>query len=63
MRIARLAKAHDYRIFRDFNWPATGLHDFSRYNVIYGWNGTGKTSLSTIFRHLQSVDFHLELIH
>ena len=54
MRIARLAKAHGYRIFRDFSWPATGLHDFSRYNVIYGWNGTGKTSLSTIFRHLQS---------
>ena len=53
MRIARLAKAHGYRIFRDFSWPATGLHDFSRYNVIYGWNGAGKTSLSTIFRHLQ----------
>lgn len=53
MRIGRLAKAHGYRIFRDFTWPATGLHDFSRYNVIYGWNGAGKTSLSTIFRHLQ----------
>ncbi|QHE89215.1 AAA family ATPase [Hydrogenophaga sp. BPS33] len=53
MRIARLVKAHGYRIFRDFSWPATGLHDFSRYNVIYGWNGAGKTSLSTIFRHLQ----------
>jgi wobble nucleotide-excising tRNase len=53
MRIARLAKAHGYRIFRDFSWPATGLEDFSRYNVIYGWNGAGKTSLSTIFRHLQ----------
>lgn len=53
MRIARLVKAHSYRIFRDFSWPATGLHDFSRYNVIYGWNGAGKTSLSTIFRHLQ----------
>lgn len=53
MRIARIAKAHGYRIFRDFIWPATGLNDFSRYNVIYGWNGAGKTSLSTVFRHLQ----------
>jgi ABC-type uncharacterized transport system ATPase subunit len=53
MKIARLAKAHGYRIFRDFSWPATGLQDFSRYNVIYGWNGAGKTSLSNIFRHLQ----------
>jgi wobble nucleotide-excising tRNase len=53
MKIARLAKAHGYRIFQDFSWPATGLQDFSRYNVIYGWNGAGKTSLSNIFRHLQ----------
>lgn len=53
MKIARLTRAHGYRIFRDFSWPASGLEDFSRYNVIYGWNGVGKTSLSTIFRHLQ----------
>lgn len=53
MKIARLARAHGYRIFRDFSWPASGLQDFSRYNVIYGWNGVGKTSLSTIFQHLQ----------
>lgn len=52
MKISRLLKAHDYRIFRDFSWPSN-LHDFARFNVIYGWNGSGKTSLSNLFRHIQ----------
>lgn len=53
MKITRLQKAKGYRIFRDFTWPAAGLPDFARFNVIYGWNGAGKTSLSNIFRHIQ----------
>lgn len=53
VKITRLSKAKGYRIFRDFSWPANGLPDFGRFNVIYGWNGTGKTSLSNIFRHAQ----------
>lgn len=53
MRITRLQRAKDYRIFRDFTWPANGLPDFARFNVVYGWNGAGKTSLSNIFRHVQ----------
>lgn len=52
MKITRLHKVNNYRIFRDFSWPAS-LSDFSRFNVIYGWNGSGKTSLSNIFRHIQ----------
>lgn len=52
MKISRLHKAHDYRIFRDFTWPSN-LPDFARFNVIYGWNGSGKTSLSNLFRHIQ----------
>jgi wobble nucleotide-excising tRNase len=53
MKITRLHKARDYRIFRDFNWPTPELPDFARFNVIYGWNGTGKTSFSNIFRMIQ----------
>lgn len=53
MKITRIRKARNYRIFRDFTWPA-GLSDFGRFNVIYGWNGVGKTSMSNIFRHLQN---------
>ena len=53
MKITRLPRIRNYRIYKDFNWPAD-LYDFSRYNLIYGWNGAGKTSLSTLFQHLQS---------
>lgn len=52
MRISRIQKARNYRIFRNFSWPAD-LTDFARFNVIYGWNGTGKTSLSNLFRHIE----------
>ena len=53
MKITRLHKAKGYRIFRDFSWPTSGVPDFARFNVIYGWNGTGKTSLSNVFRMVQ----------
>lgn len=53
MKITRLAKIKQHRIFEDFTWPA-GLPDFVRFNLIYGWNGTGKTTLSNLFHHLQS---------
>ncbi len=41
--------------FVDFQ-PATDLPPFAKYNLIYGWNGSGKTSLSRILR-----SFELEL--
>lgn len=36
-------------VFSDFRWPA-GLPDFKKYNLIYGWNYSGKTTLSRAFR-------------
>lgn len=52
MKISKISKATNYRIFRDFTWPNT-LPEFARFNVIYGWNGSGKTSLSNLLRHVQ----------
>lgn len=49
--ITRIAKMREHRIFRDFIWPNT-LHDFGRFNLIYGWNGSGKSTLSHLFEHL-----------
>ena len=51
MTIQRIQKLRGYRIFRNFEWGT--LPDFGKYNLIYGWNGAGKTSLSTLFRALQ----------
>ncbi len=47
MKLTRLSKIR-HRIFRDFSWP-NDLQSFARFNVIYGWNGCGKTTLSSLF--------------
>lgn len=53
MQIKRIARIERYRIFRDFTWPET-LPNFARFNLIYGWNGVGKTTLSGLFSYLQT---------
>ena len=40
-------------IFSDFSCEPN-LHDFKRYNVIYGWNGSGKTTLSQLCSSLET---------
>ncbi|MBK8481853.1 MAG: AAA family ATPase [Proteobacteria bacterium] len=39
-------------MFRDFAWPSD-LHCFGQFNLIYGWNGCGKTTLSSLFAHIE----------
>jgi len=41
-----------FGIFQDFMWE-TSTPPFERYNIIYGWNYSGKTTLSRIFRALE----------
>jgi len=53
MKLERLAKIREHRIFKNFSWPR-GLEDFGRFNLIYGWNGSGKTTLSGILRAIQT---------
>ena len=50
--IRRISTLRGYGIFRDFSWP-NDLADFGKYNLIYGANGTGKTTLSTLLRMLE----------
>ncbi|MEG6551362.1 AAA family ATPase [Desulfocurvibacter africanus] len=42
----------DFRAFNGFKWQAE-LPDFASYNLIYGWNGSGKTTFSQIFRNIE----------
>ncbi|HUU90038.1 MAG TPA: AAA family ATPase [Phycisphaerae bacterium] len=53
MSITRIARLRDYGVFRNFTWPSD-LPEFGRYNLVYGWNGTGKTMLSRLFRDLEA---------
>lgn len=52
MPIDRIHQLRRCGVFRDFSWPAD-LSEFGRYNLVYGWNGTGKTTLSRLFRSLE----------
>jgi len=47
-----ISRLRNCGIFRTFDWP-TDLPEFGRFNLIYGWNGTGKTTLSRVLRHLE----------
>jgi wobble nucleotide-excising tRNase len=49
--ITKLKKIKNLSVFQNFIWP-NELQSFSRKNVVYGWNYTGKTSLSRIFAML-----------
>lgn len=53
MTIERIARLNDCWVFRDFTWPGD-LPGFARYNLIYGWNASGKTALSRLFRALEA---------
>ncbi|MBN2133646.1 MAG: AAA family ATPase [Sedimentisphaerales bacterium] len=53
MAITRIANMKGLGIFRDFTWPS-GLHEFGRYNLVFGWNWSGKTTLSGMLRSLEA---------
>ncbi len=47
----------DFGVFGDFQWSA-GLPEFKRYNLLYGWNYSGKTTLSRAFRCFELKQTH-----
>lgn len=50
--IARTTKIKDCPSFIDFR-SGTDLPEFKKYNLIYGWNGSGKTSFSRVLRSFE----------
>jgi len=53
MAISRIVRLRHPGVLRDFTWAAE-LPTFGRYNLIYGWNGSGKTTISKLFRALET---------
>lgn len=49
--INKISKIKDYGIFEEFEWNAE-LQNFNRYNLLYGWNGTGKSTLCNLLSEL-----------
>ena len=52
--IRRITKLRDFGIFRDEKYDAaSGVPEFKKRNLIYGWNYSGKTTLSRLFHNLE----------
>ena len=51
-RFDRVSRLRDYGISSDATWPVD-LADCTRCNLIYGWSGLGKTTLSRLFQALE----------
>lgn len=49
--ILKIRKIRNLGLFRNYHWDAE-LPAFCRYNLIYGWNGSGKTTFSRLFAAL-----------
>lgn len=49
--ITKLKYVRNYGVFQNYSWPLD-LQPFTKKNVIYGWNYTGKTSISRLFEML-----------
>ncbi len=45
--ISKISKLKNFGIFHDFTWKKE-LSDFKKFNLIYGWNRSGKTTISRV---------------
>ncbi|OGS69704.1 MAG: hypothetical protein A3F91_01760 [Flavobacteria bacterium RIFCSPLOWO2_12_FULL_35_11] len=52
--ITKINKLKNFGIFQNFAW--NGLDNFKKKNLIYGWNYSGKTTLSKLFQNLEFKD-------
>lgn len=57
--IRRILHIKSFGVFADFQWPPS-LPDFKRFNLIYGWNYSGKTTLSRAFRCFEQKTPHVD---
>lgn len=56
--IKKITKIQNFGTYSDFSWNSNKTSDFKRYNLIYGWNYSGKTTLSRLFRSLEQKQNH-----
>lgn len=57
MKIKKIKKVRNFGTFDNFQWQSS-CQEFKQYNFFYGWNYSGKTTLSRIFRCLETKTQH-----
>ena len=57
--IKRIDFIKDFGIFKNFVWNSVpDLEEFKEKNIFYGWNYSGKTTLSRLFSSLRDKEIH-----
>jgi len=54
--IKKIVKIKNIGIFRDFNWNDSSIPEFKKYNAFYGWNATGKTTITRLLSVFEKVN-------
>ena len=57
--IRRIQQIKAFGVFADYQWPSS-LPEFKQFNLIYGWNYSGKTTLSRVFRCFEQKQPHVD---
>lgn len=57
--IRKIECIKDFGVFNNFTWT-TALPEFKQFNLIYGWNYSGKTTLSRVFRCFEQKQIHAD---
>jgi wobble nucleotide-excising tRNase len=55
--VERIDKIKSFGPFKNFKWN-NNILDFRQYNLLYGWNYSGKTMLSRMFRCIELNELH-----
>ncbi len=52
--LRKIKELKKYRFFQNYKWDEDNCKLFKKYNLIYGWNGCGKTTLCDFYRDLEA---------
>lgn len=55
--IQQISKLKNFGIFQDYK-PSKDLKPFTQYNLFYGWNGSGKSTVAKLFFSLADKKNH-----
>jgi wobble nucleotide-excising tRNase len=59
--ISKIDSLKKFGIYKNFNWNSSNeIADFKDKNIIYGWNYSGKTTLSRVFSSLRDKELFVD---
>lgn len=57
--ITKINSIKDFRIFQNYSHDSN-LKNYNRYNLFYGWNGSGKSTIASLFECLERKEQSVE---